>query len=508
MRMQTPHAHAISRRTKVGRFCLALLAAVGCAFVSPGQEAKAAEAPAQSAPSMLPAAKTVRQQATINGKSISYDVTIGALPVYDDKHAVAGEVVYTSYVKTSGDADRPVTFAFNGGPGAASVYLNFGAMGPKRLQFGAAGDAASDPVDLKDNPYSWLPFTDLVFIDPVDTGFSRSYAEPATAKKLFFGMEQDIDYLARIIYDWLLENKRMRSPKYIAGESYGGYRGPRLTRALQTDLGVGVKGVVLVSPLLDLRAIRSRSSLSPLPWMMNLPSMAAANLENAGKLTPQAMAEIEDYTRTQFVLDFFEGQRNPAALARLVNKVAELTGLDHDLVEQLDGRVDKETFLRELHRDQKRLSAGMDSNVTAYDPFPASAARQGGDPLSDSLHATTTSAMVDFLTRVLDWPVSGEYKASNGAVFAGWDWGDVNDAPVIDLRKAVASDPNLNVLIVHGYNDLSCPYFTSRLVIDHMPAYGDKKRVKLAVYPGGHMFYSRPGSSEAFLEDVEALYKK
>ena len=184
--------------------------------------------------------------------------------------------------------DRPVTFAFNGGPGAASVYLNLGAIGPKKVAFGAEGQSPSDPATMTDNPGTWLDFTDLVFIDPIGTGFSRSLVPMDEAKKQFYGPDQDIEYLSKCVYDWLVKNGRLVSRKYIVGESYGGYRGPRLTAYLQSEIGVAMNGLVLVSPALAPQV--GSPDISPVPWMMTLPSIVAANYERQGKLTNENMA--------------------------------------------------------------------------------------------------------------------------------------------------------------------------------------------------------------------------
>jgi len=191
-------------------------------FAAASAAADAADAPAGRAPDRAlppsPADATVKQGTHCAGKTLNYTVTVGSLPVRDDKGKVIAEVVFTAYVLDGPrNPNRPVTFAFNGGPGAASVYLNLGAIGPKRVQFGAQGDAPSDSAVLQDNPYTWLDFTDLVFIDPVGTGFSRSRTTPEESKKAFFGVKQDIAYLSRIVYDWLLKNGRMTSPNSITG---------------------------------------------------------------------------------------------------------------------------------------------------------------------------------------------------------------------------------------------------------------------------------------------------
>ena len=455
----------------------------------------------------LPNDKTIDQSAVIGGRAIRYRATVGSLPVRDDKGKVIGQVVYTAYTLPNGGTERPVTFAFNGGPGASSVYLNYGAVGPKRLQFGAQGNAPSDSPIATDNPNSWLDFTDLVFIDPIGTGFSRSLVDEAATKKAFYANDPDIKYLSKIVFDWLVKESRLRSPKYLMGESYGGYRVPRIAYELQSQIGVGVNGIVLVSPYLDPASLDGATALSPLPWMIDLPSMAAANLERKGQLTAAAMADVEAYTRGPFATDLLRGRSDPAATARIVEHVTQLTGLDPSLVKRLGGRVDTATFLREVHRDDATIGSVYDSNVTAYDPFPWSAERNSNDPILDALIAPTTSAAVDFITRVVGWKTDARYNALSYAVNQAWDRGKPDDSPVVDLRKAIGADPKMGVLISHGWDDLSCPFFASRLIVDQMPAFGMKQRVKLDIYPGGHMFYSRPDSGAAFKRDAEALYR-
>ncbi len=454
----------------------------------------------------FPAAKSVKQSAMIGGKRLDYVATVGSIPVKDDKGKTIGEVVYTAYTVPGRSAARPVTFAFNGGPGAASVYLNLGAIGPKKVPFGEAGDAPSDLAVLHDNANSWLDFTDLVFIDPIGTGFSRTRVDEAATKKAFYSAEADIHYLSRVVYDWLLKNDRMTSRKYLVGESYGGYRVPRLAYYLQTQMGVGISGMTMVSPYLDPPAIGQDDALSPLPWMINLTAMTAGNFERKGTpLTETTMAPVEQYDRTQFVTDFLAGPADKVATDRLSAKVADLTGLDPVLVRRMDGRVDIRTYLREVHRSEGKVGSIYDSNVTSYDPFPASPEVRYGDPLLETLIAPTTSAMVDFVTNQVGWKVDGRYNALSFDVNRLWER-DNSDNPVTDLRKAIANDPKMAVTIVHGWNDLSCPYFGSRLLIAQMPGYGVTDRIRLHMYPGGHMFYARPDSGSALRRDVMASY--
>jgi len=498
---------------RIGRiFALAATLALGgfgspSLAASPPAEAAPAARPADADLPPLPADASVKQSIRLGGKALNYTARVGSLPVRDDKGKIIGEVVYTAYILDGPrDPGRPVTFAFNGGPGAASVYLNLGAIGPKRVQFGAQGDTPSDSAALSDNPYTWLDFTDLVFIDPIGTGFSRSRVSPEESKKAFFGVKQDIAYLSRIVYDWLLRNERMTSPKYITGESYGGFRGPRLTHYLQTELGVGINGVVLVSPFFD-GTSWAGGDFSPIPWAMTLPSMAAAHYERQGKaLTPTLMAEVETYVRGEYLTDFMKGRTDQAALERMIQRVSGYTGLRPEIVREMGARIDSRAFLRELYRSEGRIGSWYDSNVTAWDPYPWSPTQRSGDPILDALIAPTTSAMVDFVTRVVGWKIEARYNALSDAVNEAWEDELTTIESVSAFRKALANDPKMKMLIVHGYDDLSCPYFVSRTVIDQLPPMGDPGRVQLKVYPGGHMFYSRPDSGAAMRQDVKAMF--
>lgn len=453
----------------------------------------------------FPADAHVRQSTKVDGRTLNYTVTVGSLPVRDEKGTITGEVVFTAY--TVPGKNRPVTFAVNGGPGASSVYLNFGAIGPKKVNFGVEGDNPSDPATLHDNPGTWLGFTDLVFIDPVGTGFSRALVDDKKATKLFYSTDNDIHYLSRIIYDWLVKSGRMESRKYLVGESYGGFRGPRITAYLQTQLGVALNGVVLLSPYLD-PAASDDENVSPLPWMLTLPSIVAANFEREHKtLTPELMAPIIDYTRGTYASTLMKGRSDPAATNAMIKKVTDLTGLDPMFVKRSGGRLETQAYLREVFRSEGKLGSRYDSNVTAWDPFPYAPHQLTGDPILNGIVAPTTTAMVNFVTQTVGWKYSGRYNALSYKVNRLWhEDKDANLGSVKQLHEAVASDGSLRVLIAHGWNDLSCPFMASVLIVDQMPAMGDPTRVQVKEYPGGHMFYSRPDSQSALRNDVMALY--
>jgi carboxypeptidase C (cathepsin A) len=469
----------------------------------------AAEKPpadAKTALPPLPGDAHVQQTMEIDGKTLHYTVTVGTLPVRDKDGKETGEVVFTAY--TVDGPNRPVTFAFNGGPGASSVYLNFGAIGPKHLNVGNEGDSPSDPATLTDNPGTWLDFTDLVFIDPIGTGFSRSLVNEADTKKQFYSTVPDIQYLSRVVYDWLVKNDRLSSRKYLVGESYGGFRGPRVTYYLQSQLGVAMNGVVLVSPYLN-PTINDNGDLSPIPWLVTLPSITAAHLEREHKLTPEAMQQVIAYTRGDYAEALLQGRSNPEATQKMIQQVTEMTGLDAEFVKRSGGRLETGAYLREVFREQGKLGSVYDSNVTSFDPFPYAPEQRANDPILAAIIAPTTTAMVNFVTNTVGWKVDARYNALSYDVNQEWDRGDeLRKGSVEQLREAVAADPKLRVLIVHGWNDLSCPFMGSVLSVDQMPVMGDPTRVAVHEFAGGHMFYTRESQRIALRKDVMEMYSK
>jgi carboxypeptidase C (cathepsin A) len=254
--------------------------------------------------------------------------------------------------------------------------------------------------------------------------------------------------------------------------------------------------------------------LSPLPWMLTLPSIAAANLERQGKLNDAAMAEIVNYTRGDYAADLLKGRSDPQAIERIVKRVTELTGLDPTFVRRSGGRLETQAYLREVFRAEGKLGSRYDSNVTVWDPFPFAPNQRTNDPLLDSIIAPTTTAMVDFITHTVGWKYAGRYDALSYEVAKLWTNADekeeanqrIEHGSVEELRQSVAVDPKLNVLIVHGWGDLSCPFMASVLIVDQMPIMGNANRVQVKEYAGGHMFYSREGSGAAFRRDAMQMY--
>jgi carboxypeptidase C (cathepsin A) len=305
---------------------------------------------------------------------------------------------------------------------------------------------------------------------------------------------------------WLEKNDRLLSPKFITGESYGGIRGPKLVRNLQMEQGVGVKGLILLSPVLD---FREYSGSSILQYVFSLPTYAAVARAAKGPVTRADMADVEQYASGEFLADLMKGQADTEATNRLADKVAALTGIDQAVSRRLGGRFDVIEFRRWFDRRGGKVTGRYDASVFGIDPFPDSSFFHFGDQSGDALAAPVTSAAVDLYTRKLNWRPDGSYELGNGSVERNWNFGHgLKPAESItELRQIMALDPKMKVLVGHGLFDLATPYYGSKIQLDQVPALGAPDRVKLVVYPGGHMFYSRDASRKAFRSEVEAVMK-
>jgi carboxypeptidase C (cathepsin A) len=464
--------------------------------------------PAAAEQHRLPPDSTTKQTLALPGRTLAFTATAGSIRLFDDKGEPAADLAYTSYQLDGADArTRPVTFMFNGGPGAASAWLQFGDAGPWRLAMNGDAASSSAPPDLQPNAETWLDFTDLVFIDPVSTGYSRFVTTSEDVRKRFFTAGGDVDSLALMIRRWLEKHDRLLSPKFVAGESYGGIRGPKIVNNLQTQQGVGVKGLILISPLFDFREF---SGSSMLKYVWSLPTMAAvAREKEKGSVTRADMADVEAYARGDFLTDVLKGEADTEATNRIADKVAAVTGIDQAISRRLAGRFDPVEFRREFDRKNGKVTGRYDASTTGFDPYPDSSFYHFDDPSAEPLYAPLTSAAVDLTTRKLNWRPDGSYNLMSDAVGKGWDWGRGLNPPesLSQLRQILARDPKLKLVVAHGLFDLATPYFGSKILLDQLPAYGTPDRVKLVVYPGGHMFYTRDAARKAFRDEAEKTMK-
>jgi carboxypeptidase C (cathepsin A) len=453
----------------------------------------------------LPADSTAELTLNVEGRSLAFKATAGSLRLADANGAPQADIAYVAYQLDGAEAaKRPVTFAINGGPGAGSAWLQLGALGPWRLPMKDL--SPSSPPVLVDNAETWLDFTDLVFVDPPGTGYSRIVAPGEEARKKLWSVDGDIEALSVVIRRWLVANQRLTSPKFIVGESYGGFRGPRLAENLAAEQGVGVSGLILISPVLDFGAYVGGPS-EPFTLLTRLPSYAAAYREKSGPVVAADLADVERYAVGDYLQDWLRGPRDRAAAERMEQRVAALTGLDPQVVRRLGGRIDKDDFLREFERAQGKVAAFYDATIDAYDPFPTDAWSRSLDPVLPGFDGPFTSAVTDLYERKLGWKVEDRYELLNETVEKDWNWGSRYQAPesITALRQMLALDPNFRVLVSHGLTDVQTPYFATKLELAQIPDYGAPGRLTLKVYGGGHMHYSRDDTRKALRDDAKRL---
>lgn len=478
--------------------------------------AQAAKAPSgkkggagQNAPASeqhrLPPDATTKHTLALPDRTLSFTAVAGSIRLFDGKGEPQADVAYTSYQLDGADPDtRPVTFLFNGGPGASSAWLQLGTAGPWRLSITGEGAVASASPDLIPNAETWLDLTDLVFIDPVGTGYSRFVATSEDVRRRIWSVDGDVEAGALVIRRWLEKYDRLLSPKFVAGESYGGIRGPKIVHNLQTRQGVGVRGLILVSPVLD---FRDWSGSSLLQYVGRLPTMAAVARAAKGEVSPKDLADVEGYARGEFLADLIKGQADVEATNRIADKVAGFTGIDASVTRRLAGRLSVGEFRREFDRKDGKITGRFDASVMGFDPYPDSNYAQFGDPSGDALIAPLTSAAVDLTMRKLNWRPDGSYHLLSDTVGSAWNFGRGREPTesVSDIRRSLALDPSMRLLVGHGLFDLATPYFATRIVLDQLPAFGSRDRIRFVVYPGGHMFYSREGARKAFRGEVQSM---
>jgi carboxypeptidase C (cathepsin A) len=444
------------------------------------------------------------KEITVGNRKIAYTATAGTLALFDQSGEKSAAVFYTAYVAKSADgARRPVTFAFNGGPGAASVYLNLGLAGPRIVDFGPEGRDGAE-AKLVDNPDSWLAFTDLVMIDPIGTGWSRT-AKPDDAKG-FYGVRSDANVLAKVIALYVAKNSRGASPKYLLGESYGGFRAAKVAGALKSDQGIVISGIVMVSPLLE-ASFQWGGSQYALGAALQFPAIVATELERTKKFTPQALADAERFAMNDYLTTLAGKPPTGDKAKEFYGRIAEMTGLPADVVTKSRGWV-RNAYLQHLRADGKTVSI-YDATFATPDPYPESVRRDGGDPILDGFTRALSGAYVGYARDELGFKTDMTYILLAHDVASNWDWGNRREPPGVgdDLRELLALTPSFRLLVAHGRTDLVTPYGVSRYVIDHIPDIGGPDRAQLKIYRGGHMFYMDAESRRAFLADAKSFYQ-
>jgi len=442
------------------------------------------------------------------------------------------EMFHISYIKKGEpSSSRPVTFVFNGGPGASSAYLHVGAIGPKRVLFNEDGTPQKPPARLVDNEESWLSFTDLVFVDPIGTGFSRMIEEEAKSEKTetdkkadelrkeYYQLKRDLESLGEFIQKYLSRNRRWDSPVFIVGESYGGFRVGKLARLLQEGHGVGLNGAILISPALEW-ALLDPSDYDLLHWTDTFPTMAlAARYHGRCRVPAETFDELkkraETFATTELSNYLVQGARFPQKETRAVlTKIADFLGLEQGFVDRFSGRVPMERFCRELLKDTREICGFYDATVKAVDPFPDRDTHQAPDPTLFAIERVFAGGINTQIRQNLKLETDRDYMLLSMDVNLSWKVDTQTHAFELqvgatdDLRYAMALNPYMKVFITHGLYDMVTPYFSSDRLVDHMKLTdGQKQNLTVRHYSGGHMFYAWEASRVAFTDSIKAFYE-
>jgi carboxypeptidase C (cathepsin A) len=457
--------------------------------------------------SLLPADSVTQHSIDLpGGRKLNYTATAGTFSLFNQSGERSAAVFYTAFVaKTDNPAPRPVTFVFNGGPGAASAFLNLGLVGPRLAEFGANGHDGSS-VQLVDNPDTWLAFTDLVLIDPVGTGWSRA-AKPEGASA-FWGVRSDAESMAKVVALYVAKNGRLASPKFILGESYGGFRAAKVARAVQSDQGIVISGIVMLSPMLD-GAFQFGGDRFALGAALQLPSLAAAEMERNGTFSNDALAQAEHFALTDYLSALAGPPPRGDAAKSFYARVAQITGLPVDVVAQAHGFI-HDDYVKNLDLADHKVVSHYDATFASDDPYPESPTARGPDAILDGVVRSYGSAFVAYARDELGFKTDMTYNLLDGEVSSKWNWqeGSGHGQPSVadDLRVLLALTPSFHLMIAHGYSDMITPFAVTRYVLDHLPPAEGEERAQLKLYRGGHMFYLDPDSRKAFTADAGTMY--
>jgi carboxypeptidase C (cathepsin A) len=476
--------------------------------------AETAPAPAPAAPPVEKTSKT-SHSIQINGKTLAYTATAGTLVLRKEEKPWAS-MFYVAYTLDGATevSKRPITFAFNGGPGSASVWLHMGALGPKRVDMGPDGTQPKPPYRLVDNQDTALEFTDLVFIDPVTTGFSR--AAPGEQDKQFHGFDGDLDSVAEFIRLYLTRAERWGSPKFLAGESYGTTRAAALSQRLLENDGIYLNGITLISSVLNFETIAFAPG-NDLPYALFLPSYTAAAWYH--KKLPKdlqgdlekALGEARRFAGNEYSAALMKGDKLTATeRANAVREMARLTGLPEQFVEQSNLRVSEGRFTKELLRDQRKTIGRYDSRLEGED-IDAAGDRPEYDPSYAAVQGVFTAMFNDYVRKDLNYESDVPYQVLTDKV-QPWNYDRfqnryVNVAEL--LRQAMTQNSSLKVMIANGYYDLATPFFATEYTVNHIGLEpGLSNHISLTYCDAGHMLYTKTSCLDGLHGAMSDFYQK
>jgi carboxypeptidase C (cathepsin A) len=436
-------------------------------------------------------------QITVDGKPLKYTATAGRLPIKREDGKIEAEMFFVAYALEGQQANqRPLTFAFNGGPGSASVWLHMGALGPKRVVLQPDGFMPAAPYRLADNPYTLLDKSDLVLVDAIGTGFSR--AADAELLKKFWGVKGDIEAFSEFIRLYLTRYERWTSPLFLLGESYGTTRAAGVSGYL-ADRGIAFNGITLLSTVLSFETLEDNKT-NDLPYVLLIPSFTMiAGFHH--KLPPdlnadmaKARQESEQWASTVYASALAKGDAlTPEERQKAIDQMARYTGLNKQLIDDANLRVDVMKFTHNLLLDQKVRVGRLDGRFTGPDPQGLLDTRFY-DPTQSAILPPYTSVFNNYVHSELGYQSDMPYHVfAQGAGFEHWDWGSsIKGFPdtATALREAMVKNPYLKVLVMEGYYDLATPYYAANYTMDHLDLGGKyRQNISFATYEAGHMVY-------------------
>ena len=419
------------------------------------------------------------------------------MPIKNREGETEARIFFMAYTldEAGNRARRPLTFSFNGGPGSASVWLHLGAIGPKRVRMNPDGSMPAPPFELVDNEQTWLNQSDLVFIDPVGTGYSRA-ARPDLAAK-FFGLSGDIESVGEFIRMYLTRYERWTSPLFLAGESYGTTRASALSGYL-VDRGIAFNGIMLISTIMNFETTNFAAG-NDLPYQLFLPSYAATawyhkklSAELQSKSVREVVAEAERFASSDYALALEKGDRLSAQERQdVVAKLSRYTGLDSRFIDNANLRVSLNLFRKELLRTERRSIGRLDSRFKGYDSS-FSTDSPDFDASEAAIRPPYTSTFNNYVRAELGYKSDLEYYILGGGITSPWNWGTNNNYvdTSVALRTALAKNPYLKIFVAMGYYDMATPYYAAEYTLHHISLDPMLLRnISTGYYEAGHMMY-------------------
>lgn len=474
---------------------------------------------AGAAPNSVPEPRefVTRHSLEVGGEMLRYRAVAGETYLHDAQGEPEASIFSFSYLLEGVDDPRrrPVAFFFNGGPGSTAVWLHLGGFGPRRLILEDAANPGAPPYELAANPRTLLPVTDLVFVDPIGTGYSRALGEHQDAD--YWGVDEDAAVLARFIHAWLARHRRWGSPKYLVGESYAGFRVAVLVRELQLNLldSTPLNGVVLIAPALDVRAFVTWAPGNDLGCALILPSFTAVahyhdRLPDRPADLEALLTEAREFAATDYLTALFQGDSlSPERARAIAAELHRFTGLSEEYLLRSNLRVDLHRFVKELLRDQGKVVATIDGRYVGRDPDDTGETVTW-EPFILSMPGPFVTAINEYLAAELDADFGRRYEILRLEIPGAWrrppeseDWrsGTLNAVPY--LAEAAAANQDFRIFVGSGYHDLSTPFFGIEYTFDHSGI--DKDRITLRNYFAGHMMYLHDPSLEKLSTDLKAF---